>query len=182
MWDIGGPSVKSGSDPHGTPNADRSGVRGAESNTGVGSDGEHAEGMSMDVGILLVHLAGTSAAFTHHAAAELMPDLVQAIDGHREGNVGNVGCFVQLCHLYLYLPVRRLILICELEMMPFSNIFFQITSTRSLTLQQREALESELTLALVRNHNGPTPSAEVEAFRAGLQLATGNCSLAKVSL
>ena len=45
--------VKSGSDPRGTPNADGSGVRRAESNTGVGSDGEHAEGVSMDAGIRL---------------------------------------------------------------------------------------------------------------------------------
>ena len=48
-----GPSVKSGSDPRGTPNADGSGVRRAESNTGVGLDGEHAEGVSMDAGIRL---------------------------------------------------------------------------------------------------------------------------------
>ena len=46
-------TVKSGSDPHGTPNADGSGVRGAESNMGVGSDGEHVEGMSMDARIHL---------------------------------------------------------------------------------------------------------------------------------
>ena len=45
--------VKSGSDPRGTPNADGSGVRGVESNTGVGSDREHAEGMSMDARIRL---------------------------------------------------------------------------------------------------------------------------------
>ena len=50
--------VKSGSDPRGTPNTDGSGVRkggvrGAESNTGVGSDGEHTEGMSMDASIRL---------------------------------------------------------------------------------------------------------------------------------
>jgi hypothetical protein len=52
---------------------------------------------------------------------------------------------------------------------------------QSLTLEQREILETQLVLALVRNYNGPTPSAEVGAFRAGLQLVTGDLSLAKVS-
>ena len=57
IWDAICPFLglgfESGSDPHGTPNADGSGVRGAESNTGVGSDGEHMEGMSMDARIRL---------------------------------------------------------------------------------------------------------------------------------
>ena len=60
----------------------------------------------MALASLLVHMAGASAAFTRHAAAELMPDLVQAIDSHRGGNVDR---FAQLCHLYLYIPVCRLI-------------------------------------------------------------------------
>ena len=46
-------SVKSGSDPHGTPNADGGGVRGVESNTGVGFGWGACGGMSMDVRIRL---------------------------------------------------------------------------------------------------------------------------------
>ena len=51
-------SVKSGSDPRGTPNADGSGVRkggvrGAESNTGVGFGRGARGGMSMDARIRL---------------------------------------------------------------------------------------------------------------------------------
>lgn len=51
---------------------------------------------------LLVHLAGTTAAFTRDAAAEWMPELAEAIDSHRQGNIGR---FVQLCQLYLNVPV-----------------------------------------------------------------------------
>ena len=46
-------SVKSGSDPRGTPNADGSGVRGAELNTGVVFRWGVRGGMSMDVRICL---------------------------------------------------------------------------------------------------------------------------------
>ena len=46
-------TVKSGSDPRGTPNADGSGVRGAESNTGVVFGRGARGGMSMDARIRL---------------------------------------------------------------------------------------------------------------------------------
>ena len=46
-------SVKSGSDPCGTPNMDGSGVRGAESNMGVGFGQGACGGMSMDARIHL---------------------------------------------------------------------------------------------------------------------------------
>ena len=46
-------TVKSGSDSHGTPNADGGGVRGAESNTEVGFRQGACGGMCMDARIHL---------------------------------------------------------------------------------------------------------------------------------
>lgn len=51
---------------------------------------------------LLVHLSGTVAAFDRRAALQWLPDFVDAIDSHREGNLG---AFARLCQSYLNVPV-----------------------------------------------------------------------------
>lgn len=60
---------------------------------------------------LLVHLAGTTSAFTRDAASELLPDFLEAVDNHRRGVVQS---FAQLCLLHLNIPVSRPILTCAL--------------------------------------------------------------------
>jgi hypothetical protein len=70
----------------------------------VGLQLVHCQSYPQDMALssLLVHMSGTTAAFTRQAADELMPDLVEAINRHREGNVEQ---FARLCYLYLSIPV-----------------------------------------------------------------------------
>lgn len=54
---------------------------------------------------LLIHLAGTTKAFTRAAADAWMPDVVQAIDRHREDDVD---AFLQLVCIHLEISVRKM--------------------------------------------------------------------------
>jgi hypothetical protein len=58
--------------------------------------------LGMAMPSLLVHLAGTSSAFTRHAAELWTPDLVQSIDDHRQGQVSQ---FAMFCQIHLQLTV-----------------------------------------------------------------------------